>query len=137
MYLRQEYDKCTESNEYQNIIRNNGVYSSYGCIQNALVCLFIIGVLAIIPYTVKQSATSSSVNANSGYSIVFASDALNHIIQYKDQAIIEATVVDAINNGKITSTSAGIINDSQNLFIKASMTNKTVTVSIVESYQTP
>ncbi len=134
-HLRQEYDKCTESNEYQNIIRNNGVYSSYGCMRNALVCLFIIAVLAVIPYATKQNAQSLSVNTNSGYNIVFSSDAVNHILQYKDQAIIEAIVIDAVNKGTLNSKPAGILNDTQKLFIKASMINKTVTILIVEIYK--
>ncbi len=49
--LRSDYDKCIVSNRIKNLIRNNGVYTSYECIRNAFVCLFLVLLLSIFPYS--------------------------------------------------------------------------------------
>lgn len=40
--LRGEYDKCIAQNQRKNTIRNNYISTSYACIRNSLVCLFIL-----------------------------------------------------------------------------------------------
>lgn len=47
--IRSRYVICISKNNIQNIIRNNMVYTSYECIRNALVCLFIMLVVIIFP----------------------------------------------------------------------------------------
>lgn len=47
--LRNVYVKCISKNRMQNIIRNNGIYTSYECIRNAFVCLFFILSVIIFP----------------------------------------------------------------------------------------
>lgn len=136
--LHQEYDTCTEANINQNLIRNNGVYASYGCIRNALICLFVIAVMAVFPYTLRQNIQPLSVNSSNGYNIVYSSDAVNYIAQNNDQVIIETTIVDAVKKGEISSsTPIGIINNTEKLFIKANIFNKTITVFLVEGFKSP
>jgi hypothetical protein len=136
--LRQEYDTCTEANINQNLIRNNGVYASYGCIRNALICLFVIAVMVVFPYNSKHNTQSLSVNSNNSYSVVYLSDAVNHITQNNDKAIVEAMVVDAVKKGEISSsTPVGIINDTEKIFIKANIVNKTITIFLVEDFKSP
>jgi len=50
--LRQDYGKRISQNRNQNLIRNNSIYTSYECIRNALICLFILLVFSAIPYSV-------------------------------------------------------------------------------------
>ena len=47
--IRETYDICIGKNETQNIIRNNYVFTAYECIRNALICLFAIMAIAVIP----------------------------------------------------------------------------------------
>ena len=47
--LKESYDCATNGNNLRNVIRNNYVFSSYSCIRNALVCLFIVFVFVISP----------------------------------------------------------------------------------------
>lgn len=47
--LKLDYDLCIEMNRVQNLIRNNGIYTSYVCMRNALVCL-----LGILGFTVAD-----------------------------------------------------------------------------------
>jgi hypothetical protein len=136
--LRQEYDTCTVANINQNLIRNNGVNTSYECIRNALICLFAIAVMVVFPYTTKQNIQSLSVQSSNGYNIVYSSDAVNYITQNNDQTIVETMVIDAVNKGEISSsTPVGIINGSNKLFVKANIVNKTITVFIIEGYKSP
>lgn len=39
---KKEYDLCIEMNRVQNLIRNNGIYTSYACVRNALICLLAL-----------------------------------------------------------------------------------------------
>jgi hypothetical protein len=134
--LRKEYDTCTVANVSQNLIRNNGVSTSYECIRNALICLFAIAVMIVFPYTVKQSAPTLNAQSSNGYNIVFSSDAVNHITQSNDQAVVEAMAIDSVNKGKINSSKpVGIINESNKLFIRANIINKTITIFLVEDYK--
>lgn len=134
--LREEYDTCTVANVNQNLIRNNGVYTSYECIRNALICLIIIVIMVVLPYSAKQKSQSQSTFSNNGYSIVFSSDAVNYITKNNDQMAVETMVVDAVNKGEInSSTPIGIISGSDKLFVKANIVDKTVTVFLVEGYK--
>lgn len=49
--LRQNYGKRISENDFQNLIRNNIIYTSYECIRNALICLFILLVFLAMPYS--------------------------------------------------------------------------------------
>jgi hypothetical protein len=134
--LREEYDTCTVANVNQNLIRNNGVYTSYECIRNALICLIIIVIMVVLPYSAKQKSQSLNIVTNNGYNIVYSSDAVNYITQNNDQLNVEAMIIDAVNKGDISSsTPVGIINGSYKLFVKANIVNKTITVFMVEGYK--
>ena len=47
--LKEEYSIRIAQNQYANIIRNNYVFTSYECIRNALLCLFISLIFVAIP----------------------------------------------------------------------------------------
>lgn len=137
--LREEYDTCTEANIYQNLIRNNGINTSYECIRNALICLFAIAVMVVFPlYTAGQNTQEMSVQPGNSYNIVYLSDAVNYITQNNDQIVVEAMVIDAVNKGDINSSiPVGIINGSEKLFVKANIEDKTITIFLVEGYKSP
>lgn len=134
--LRQEYDTCTVANINQNLIRNNGVNTSYECIRNALICLFIIVVMVVFPYTAKQQSQSLSAHSSNGYNVTYSSDAVTHIAQNNDQNVVETFVIDAARKGKMTSsTPVGLIDSHNKLFIKANIVKKSITIYLIEYYQ--
>lgn len=136
--LREEYDTCTVANINQNLIRNNGVNTSYECIRNALICLFTIAVVVVFPYKAKQNVQALSFQSRIGYNIVYSSDAVDYITRNNDQSIVETMVINAVNDGDInSSTPVGIINQSDKLFAKANIVNGTITVFLVEGYKLP
>jgi hypothetical protein len=58
--LRSDYSICTQKNIFQNMIRNNYIFTAYSCIRNALICLVIVFALAIAPLTLDEPATDDS-----------------------------------------------------------------------------
>lgn len=53
--LKEAYDDAISKNILQNQIRNNGIYTSYECIRNALLCLLIVLIVAVFPYNTIQN----------------------------------------------------------------------------------
>lgn len=74
--LRSDYYKCITQNRMQNLIRNNSVYTSYECIRNALVCLFVILLLATIPIEFQQSNTNKN-SVHEQYSFTLSSETVS------------------------------------------------------------
>lgn len=52
--LRDQYGKRISQNQNKNVIRNNYLFTSYECIRNSLVCLFVILILTTIPINLKS-----------------------------------------------------------------------------------
>lgn len=68
--IRETYDLCIGQNVTQNYIRNNYVFTAYECIRNALICLFVIMALAVMPiqYTKTGYDALAHKNTTRGYS---------------------------------------------------------------------
>lgn len=65
LILREQYDIATTSNINRNIKRNNYIFTSYQCMRNALICLFIVSIIAIIPITPVAKSTITPILADS------------------------------------------------------------------------
>lgn len=63
--LRCGYDKCIAQNQRKNMIRNNYVFTSYICIRNSLVCLFIFFLFIIYSNFALQKYTPTYENSGS------------------------------------------------------------------------
>ena len=63
--VRVEYDRCITKNRTTNLIRNNTVFTSYECIRNSLVCLFVILLLSAAPITSGQDQSSIEMHMSS------------------------------------------------------------------------
>lgn len=137
--LRLDYDKCIVRNRKQNQIRNNSVYSSYECIRNALVCLFVILLLATIPIEFQQNSTGKS-SVHEQYSFTFSSETVSYLRNYDVQSVVEDAIINAVENGSISGNSddaIGIISGEYNLFIKFKLSKETITVMMIEPYSVP
>ncbi|KTE90022.1 hypothetical protein AT727_08830 [Desulfitobacterium hafniense] len=137
--LRSDYDKCIVQNRTQNLIRNNSVYSSYECIRNALVCLFIILLLSTIPIEFQKNNTTKS-SVHDQYSFTFASETIPYLKTHDVQPVVEDAILNAVKSGSISANSndvIGIIDGTNNLFIKFNLSKETITVMMIETYSIP
>ena len=134
--LRSDYDKCIMQNRTQNLIRNNSIYSSYECIRNALVCLFVILLLATIPIEFKQNSTDQN-NVYEKYNFIFSAETVSYLKNYDVQSVVEDVIINAVKNGNISENTVdaiGIIDSEYNLFIKFKLSKETITVMMIEPY---
>ena len=139
--LREDYGKCISQNHNQNLIRNNSIYTSYLCIRNGLICLFVVLILSAIPYAATGSSATDKayINDFSEYSFVYSSSAVACIKDHDVQDIVEIAIKQAIDSGVLNKDKTALIgiNDSNNsLFIKFSIDNNVITVWLIEPYTT-
>lgn len=134
--LRAAYDNCIVKNRARNTIRNNCVYSSYECIRNALICLFLILLLSTIPIQL-QSTQANVYDSKQEYSFVFSSDAVSYLEKHNVQDAAEQIISKAIKGDNLMHNSdggIGIIDEENHLFIKFKLSNNIVTVMLIEMY---
>ena len=92
---RSVYDLYTGKNWAQNLIRNNYVYSAYECIRNALISLFIIMLIAMIPINCLSKTNDFCSNANDLRDYTYAEDTITEIEKYgidKIKSIVETAL---------------------------------------------
>lgn len=133
--LRNDYDKCIVNNRIKNLIRNNGVYTSYECIRNAFVCLFFVLLLSIFPYALKGSSTSIIENQNS-YTYTFSENAINYLGNHDVKRYVEKVVENEICHPGVEENQViGIIDDDSHLFIKFKCDGELINILLIESYR--
>ena len=139
---RIECYKSTKLNDKVNHIRNNYVFTSFACIRNALVCLFIVMVLVLSPTFLPQPNIGSvPINMQNGhvfYSVQAATylDA-NGVVGIVDE--IDALIWKHFNEGKINiNQTVGLIDANHNIFIKVKIISDVEAIVLqVESYIVP
>ena len=135
--LRDDYGRCILQNQNKNVIRNNYIFTSYECIRNALVCLFIILILIAIPFTLPTNNVDREFTYTSQtYFFMFSASAVDYINEYENRTAVEKAVVDAIERIEINdlNQSFGIIDNSTKLFIKFKVANNSITILLIEPY---
>ena len=129
-----EYDDCISKNRLKNIIRNNYVYTSYECIRNSIIALFLILILSIIPiHTSRQEMSNSN---SKSISFVYSSDCINKVASSEVRNEIESTIKKAIISldGIDKNNPLGIIDNKQKVFIQFTVTDKNVCVQTIKPY---
>ena len=136
--LKMNYDKSIAKNRTQNLIRNNCIYASYGCVRNALVCLFIIFLASTIPLNMSPNS-SEQYGGRRMYDIVYSSKAVSSLGDIVIQDRIENRILVAIEDhpSQSSDSTVGVIDMTDQLFIQYTLTGKTVTVNMIEPYLTP
>ncbi|MFV0399619.1 MAG: hypothetical protein ACK5LX_03245 [Oscillospiraceae bacterium] len=135
--LRDDYDKCISQNQRKNTIRNNYVFTSYECIRNALVCLFIILVLVAVPFSTPNKDTDKAVaHTVQAYEFVFSSSAVDFIKESEVRDTVEKAIITTVENADLSDVpkTFSIIDDSNNLFIKFEITENSIVILLIESY---
>ncbi|MGI6132334.1 MAG: hypothetical protein ACOYES_10745 [Bacillota bacterium] len=133
--LRNEYRRRIGKNADQNLIRNNSICTSYECIRNALICLFIVLVLAVIPWPASTSRDAPYAEVARGRPILYSSSSVGHIRDENDQALVESIVAEAIRGGLLKeSVPTGIVSEENRLFIKAVLEKGMIKVVLIEAF---
>jgi hypothetical protein len=138
--LRDDYDKCIAQNQMKNTIRNNYVFTSYACIRNALVCLFVIFLFVTIPFKSPSEETSGVLSYSSqAYSFMFTSSAIDYITEYDVRNVVESAVINVIEKSEQSTHigTCGIIDVNSNLFIKYEVSENYIRILLIEPYITP
>lgn len=134
--LRSDYDKYTVLNRTQNLIRNNSVYSSYECIRNALVCLFVILLLATVPIKFHQNISEQNI-FDGKYSFTYSSETVSYLTSYDVQSDVEEAIINSVENNSLSNSldkAIGIIDSESSLFIKFKLTEDGIKVMMIEPY---
>jgi len=138
--LRDDYDICIAQNQRKNTIRNNYVFSSYECMRNALICLFIILVLVVIPLSLSSNDTHEiHTRSSQSYSFLFASSVVGIVKEDELRTSVESAIINKIESTELSdaSQSFGIIDNNCNLFIKFEVSDDFVKVLLIEPYTVP
>lgn len=130
--IRKTYDILVGKNNTQNLIRNNYVFTAYECIRNALICLFVIMAIAVIPIhgTGITNASHSKEYRQRGYSYSETTiDALGQHGMTEIRDIIET----ALTSMQTTDGQIYYIIDSPNgLSIKFQINDNDISVLSIE-----
>lgn len=129
--LRNQYDVATEENIKRNQKRNNYIFTAYQCIRNALICLFVVLIISIIPIKTAPTPASQMVNSQ----ILYSTDASAHLIINNNQHEVETAVNVAENNGLIIEgKTVGFIDDNQQIFIQVKKENGQIFILYIFDY---
>ena len=138
--LSQEYNDCIKLNKHQNTMRNNTVFTSYECIRNSLVCLFLILILVSVPIISPTSNEAQERNigkvSNEEYQFLYSAKAVDFIKSSDIQDVVEETIIRDIYRDidKIKSASEiGIADVPNKIFIKYSYNDDTINVLLIET----
>lgn len=140
--LRSAYDINTQYNIAQNLIRNNYIFTSYECIRNALICLFIILLLSTFPLGAHEADSNNTYIArresSQGYTFMFSPETISFLDDNSILTDVEDSILFALSsNEPIASEAVGIIDETQSVYIKFVAHDKIIDVLLVEPYITP
>lgn len=136
--LKLSYDKIIAKNRTQNLIRNNYIYASYGCVRNALICLFVVLLAATIPINTSSTNFGQS-KTDSPYRILYSSNAIDSLENIATQDGIESLILTAVENHPFedSESTVGIVDSANNLFVQYTLTEEAIIVNLVEPYLIP
>lgn len=128
-----DYGKCITNNSLRNIARNNMLCSSYACIRNALIGMIVILFICVFPISEQNTNIPREVN-NSEYEIVYSKEAINSLMSEYQEKIENTIIKDIDNREEANETSIGIIDETNNLFLKYRKENGRIIVELIERY---
>ena len=135
--LRDQYGKRISQNQNKNVIRNNYLFTSYECIRNSLVCLFVILILTTIPINSKsEDISDNALYQSETYSILYTSSAVDYIQKHDAQSIVERSIFEAVERIEKNNNAQalGIIDERNHLFIKFRVIDNSIEILLIEPY---
>jgi hypothetical protein len=124
--LKEEYDKQIGLNRARNTLRNNSVFTSYECIRNALICLFAVMVIAIVPTHNRTHESASALHTD----CFLSGEAIQSIADGIDLAVVTAFIESQPLKEGITTA----IDENDKLFVKYSIDDGKVIIYLIEPY---
>ena len=121
-------------NRAMNIIRSNCISASYVCIRNALVCLFMVMIVAIVPVKAGDRGSMGSESALLTREFMYSRNCINMVDIEVPSSYIEGIINDSINSGLDASKPVSILDTQEKLLIKFSYDGSIVNVYLVERY---
>lgn len=129
--IRETYDMCVGQNVTQNYIRNSYVFSAYECIRNALICLFIIMVLAVIPINIGTARTYDS-NINTQKSFSYSESTLGILAQHDVKEIRDIIETALPLMQTVDGQTYSIVDNTNKVFIKFMLNGNDLSVLSIE-----
>lgn len=131
---KKELLKCIDFNRGMNTIRNNYIFTSYRCIQNSLILLFVVMVVVIMPSS-NINGKASAISTNNAF---YYESTIDSGITVAERQSAEQFIIKRIqknNTGSLQST----IDAKDNLFVqyKYDAQNNRILIKDLERYQTP
>lgn len=128
---RETYDICVGQNVTQNYIRNSYVFSAYECIRNALICLFIIMVFAVIPIN-TGTVRPYVPDTNSQRSFSYSESTLDKLGQYDMEEIRKIIETALPLMQTVDGQTYSIADNTNKLFIKFQLNGNDLNVLSIE-----
>ena len=134
--------KSTQLNDKINHIRNNSIYTSFACIRNALVCLFIVMVLVLSTTFLPQPNIDSVPISMQNGQVFYSEQATTYLDANIVMGIvdeIDALIWKQFHEGKININQiVGLIDTNHNIFIKVKVVSDVEAIVLqVEPYIVP
>lgn len=124
--LKEDIDKQIGLNRARNVLRNNYVFTSYECIRNALICLFAVMVIAIVP-TRDQAHKYVPVHQSRYY---LSAEAMQSVFDGIDLSV----VTDFIESQPSKEGVKAAIDENNKLFVKYSIDGGEVIIYLIEPF---
>ena len=125
-YNMEDLNKVIGLNRAKNTLRNNYVFTSYECIRNALICLFAVMLIAIIP--VQNCKDKAEYGRYENYYL--SSNAMQTIHDGVDLP----TVTDYIESQPRSENTFNVVDDKDRLFIKYTIEADKTIIHLIEPY---
>lgn len=124
--LKEDLDRQIGLNRARNTLRNNYVFTSYECIRNALICLFAVMVIAIMP-TRDQAHKYAPVQQGNYF---LSAEAMQSVFNGIDLSVVTDFIESQPSKEGVTAT----IDESDKLFVKYSIGDGEVIIYLIEPY---
>ena len=108
-------------NRAQNLIRNNYIYTSYICMRNSLICLFLVMIFAIFP--IKGGSHCNYTHGN----FFFSEQAMTYMDNESERNKVEDFINNNLENGDYS-----IVDFEDYYYLKYNVEDGTVRVILVE-----
>lgn len=118
--LKLDISNATKKNWIRNNIRNNFVFTSYRCIRNALICLFIVLVISTVPIH-TSSTQNEELKNEEAYTVAFTEEVMKVGENYNETLSLENVILTAVEQRKLTESSEGsfgIVDYEHGLYVK-------------------
>lgn len=130
---RKSYIDSICRNRIRNLRRNNFISASYSCLKNALICLVVVMLINIFPYSLVSDSKEQYVSSNK-YDFFYSVTCGDVIFKVADREYVENMIVNKISNIENYGDNISFVDDDRSLFVKFSVDGHKVNVLLIEHF---